>query len=534
MVVLVLRYVGLRKEEREALATAVLISAERARAGGSVHEKGGGANIRETIDVADARALKALSFFEWVLWGNLIGVPAVGAGALLLSDWGVVGPTVLVYAVLGSVGIGFVLLGIGQWRRKTGSVLLERLASRERWGRSVLRPVPPIRVGGRLQAMVDTKIPATEVNHSTSFVVELARHSQVLYPEGRERRQKRRTVFRKRAEERGLVPEGETTIHVPVSFEIPEHQPPSSVERPEPRDGEPVEFPLWNVQVTGRGTAASYRAHFPVPVRAPEGSTENLTDGELETEEVPWDSEEIFEREGNAGGRAPVQRSTAPTTADPLDRYDANTRSEVDASDQAFWLPGGGLKMSFRPDFTAAMQMILIGVMCVGPVLMKPLPPRSELTGAFLGFLLFFVLPFFGIGIIALYKGGRELLNVKTLIIQNGELVIHSFGLEATRIPCSHLLDVGTDLTIASGSNLENTSWGLTLYCYDPDAAREAGMSLDEEDLQVLRREVLADDQSAPHSRVEPYAKALSPLTGLRDRSAERWVLEAADRQARR
>lgn len=448
-------------------------------------------------------AFSPFSHANEIEWGSVAGGVLVmlvfsAWGGLMFFDGASSPDEPLAFTLLGACMLAGGLL--------SGWATARQILRQYKFGSSRLKlKTMPARPGGRFYARLRVPISPDEVRENV-FTAELAcKRQYVVNPteDAAKERVATKWVDEIQVEGRPRLRGDEQGLEVPITFDLPDDQPPSTPEKTTDRI-------LWELTVTADLSGVDYKVSFEVPVFERERGS---SPGGVGSEEIKAARERSEERLGR-------------------DRESLRESEKVHVEGT----PGDGLRVEVRPggDLKGISLPFLIGVPAAligGALLAVPV-----LNVILLGLLL---LP---VGGLLLYVGLRQYTYSGEVRVEDGEVTVRrgAFGFwKTSSFPCSVLEDASVIQRgrAAFGEVGDHRNYVLTLKVADSSLVDGSGngtaqdlleeMDARETDTTVLGEALKRNEDFDQRIKV---GENITPKE-VGDRAAEA-ILEAAERQS--
>ena len=411
-----------------------------------------------------------------------------------------------------------------------------RIMHRRKYGTSTLQMESmPGRLGQWLQARLQTNI-APDAAPEDGFHVRLTcYHRYVRYTRDSDgdRRKEVEKDLRWRDEKRvkGQA-RGADGVEIPISFELPTDQPPSTPEKREERM-------MWVVEVSADVPGLDYDTEFEVPVFEPDETSTESSSASTESEASGRSSDEVFwdmdeSDEGTLQRESENDVSADQEAPDPYAEYEVGNEFTEPVSEGITLEQVGssGLRLHFAAGRNKKSAVLLTVLGLVGLV-----------GGFFLFASSFFAgLIVFGMGALLSYGAWYQWTNESTLTIADGQVRVGSRAKDATTFPCAHLADVRVE---ANGRMGESTLYQLNLYRMDAQAREKAAKGAEKmgQVVDFLQGTGLAgrgvdseDMEQTIRQQVEKHGAQVKVAGGLTNKQEADWLAEqikaAAERES--
>lgn len=399
----------------------------------------------------------------------------------------------------------------------------------------------PGRLGQRLQGVIQTGVQAHTAPEE-GFHVRLSCYRRyVRYTrdsDGDRRKEVKKDLkWRDEKKVRGRPYGAKDRLEVPISFELPTDQPPSTPEKKETRI-------MWKLDVEAEVPGLDFDTDFEIPVFEPEGGieegaaapaaeAEGAVEEEAESEEVFWS---LGDEEGGEIQR--TETDAAEDESDPYAEYEVGGTFTEPVSDgiEMRRSSSGGLELHFAAGRNKGMALILtvVGVgMLVGGGLVL-------VNASFFGGLVILL-----IGAAAAYGAWYQWTNASTITIENGQVRVESGPAgrgSTTSFSCADLADIKVE---AAGQMGESTLYRLNLYRMDAEAKKKAAEGAEKmgEVVSFLQSSGLVGQGQQPEAvtekirqQVEKHGTKVTVAGGLTNKQEADWlaakIRKAAAREA--
>lgn len=447
-------------------------------------------------------AFSPFSHANEIEWGTVAGGVLVAlvfsASGGLIFFLGVNSPDKpLAFTLIGAFMIGGGLL--------SGWVTARKILRQYKFGSSRLKlKTMPARPGGRFYARLRVPISSDEVREN-KFTAELACKRQYLAQPTEDAPKQRvatKWVDEIQVEGRPRLRGDEQVLEVPITFDLPDDQPPSTPEKKTDRI-------LWELTVTADLSGVNYKVSFEVPVFDRERES---SPGGVGSEEIKAARERSAERLGR-------------------DRESLRESEKVHVEGT----PGDGLRVEVRPggDLKGIGLPFLIGVPAavVGAALLAVPALNMILLGVLL-------LPMGGL---LLYVGLRQYTYSGEVRVEDGDITVRrgAFGFwKTSSFSCSMLEDASVIQRgrAAFGEVGDHRNYVLTLKVADSSLADGSGNGTAKDLLEEMdSRETDSTVLGEALKRNEDFDQRIKVGENIKpkevgDRAAEA-ILEAAERQ---